>query len=760
MCNLRRLFLSGVLFLSIGIPTHAFLPPRPARAAPIPGSPGSDDEFVGPFASWTNLRTVYGASGNGVVDDTAAFQRAFSELGTSGHSPVLFVPAGTYRITGTLALSFTINVSVVGEDPASTTIVWDGPAGGTMLSLNGVAYSRIVRLTLNGSRTASIAVEQSWDSSHPHFDTGNEYSDDAFVDVAFGIHGGFKQYGFAETSIRRSHFIRNTKAGVALGNFNALDVWVWYSTFEDCGSGITNTNGAGNFHVYNSLFRRSTVGDLTIGNTGGFSARGNYSVGSKAFFTGGGTNNPALIDIQGNTIVDPIDATAITFGNQGPGLVTDNVIRSLPAASGPVVSWNSFVDADVTSVGNTFTVPSPVRANGRLTSVDDRLVGRGDIDPVEPVLPGSRRNPGRQVFEVAAGSDAAAIQNVIVAAARRTGSRPIVHIPNGTYAVAETLTLPASDIQLVGDGYGTILRWAGAGAGPLLRILGPTKATLREIQFDGARKADAIVAEAVDQAGARVYMDQAQLRAAKQTNLFVNGLDNTSVLLEDLGYAYSPDAVSIKVMGGPLSAGGRTTTGRTSIFSGASSGNKVSLEVSGGARLLVRDMWYEGGAGPGLANVHDRATFTIDGARIASPVDGVPPAFNISNLNGRVAILTADIDDRIAVSGDGSRAAILGLGVLVERQSSNYFLNAASPQAEAVLLNSRQLSMRPGIRTAPTTNVGLGDAAFIRAMLSHARSQSPQPLTALPEGVTDLRLFRVWVSNGLNNITLTAGRGL
>ena len=129
--------------------------------------------------------------------------------------------------------------------------------------------------------------------TQPHFDTGNSYSDDRFLDVEYGIHGGFKGGGFAETSIRRSQFLRNTKAGVALGNFNALDIWIWDSLFEDCYAGVTNTPGAGNFHVYRSVFRRSKLADMAIGNTGGFSARGNYSSGSKAFFTGDSTNNPA-----------------------------------------------------------------------------------------------------------------------------------------------------------------------------------------------------------------------------------------------------------------------------------------------------------------------------------------------------------------------------------------------------------------------------------------------------------------------------------
>src|SRR5262249_29018864 len=160
---------------------------------------------------------------------------------------------------------------------------------------------------------------------------------------------------------------------------------------------------------------------------------------------------------------------------------------------------------------------------------------------------------------------------------------------------------------------------------------------------------------------------------------------------------YSPDAVSIRTTGGPLLASGQTAAGKTNIFSGASSGNRVSYDVSNGAKLLVRDLWYEGGAGPGFANIHDRAIFTIDGARLASPV-GTLPAFNILNLDGAASILTADIDDRIEVSGNGAHAKVLGMGLMAEQKSSNYFVNATSPRAEAALINGRQISVLPGVR--------------------------------------------------------------
>ena len=724
-------------------------------AAAIVPFPSESDEFVGPFPSWRNVQTSYGAVADGSADDTAAIQRGLDEVGRPGRSPVLFFPRGTYRVTRTLVLTSNINISIVGADPDTTRIIWDGAAGGTMFWVNGVAYSRFTRLTLNGKRRASVAVEQSWDNAHPHFDTGNEYSDTYFVDVAYGIHGGFKGYGFAETSIRRSHFVRNTKAGVALGNFNALDIWVWYSTFDHCGVGVGNGGGAGNFHVYNSVFRESTVSDLYMGNTGGFSARGNYSAHSKAFFASvGGTNNPATIDIQHNVVVDPIDAMAIRLGNQGPGLIVDNVIRSAPGATGPVVYWTSFFDADVASVGNTFTVARPIANNGRLMNIGDRVVARSAISAAEPALPATLPNLKRSIFEVPSGADANRIQQAINAAALQNSRRPVVHIPDGSYSISRTLTIPATDVQLVGDGYGTILRWTGIGSGPVIRLNGPSKVALRELQIDGAARADGLWIENIDQVGSRVYMDQAQLRAATQTNLFVNGLDNTYVQLEDVGYAYSPDAVSIKVVGGPLSSAGNSTAGRTNIYSGASSGNRISYEVSGGAKVLVRDLWYESGAGPGFANIHDRAVFTVDGARISSPANRTPPAFDITNLNGRVTILTTHIDDRITIRGNGRNANVLVMGVFAEQKASSYFLNAASPAPRAALANSRQLATMWGNRSVPTKDDGQIDPAFIESMLSQTRLERAGLLRALPAGVTDVRMFRVWVANGPNNVIL------
>src|SRR5262249_54814936 len=82
--------------------------------------PGNE-EFVGPFASWANVKTNYGAAGDGVTDDTAAIQAALNALGPN--HPTLYFPTGTYRITQTLTLAGQTSVSVIGQDPSSTTVV-------------------------------------------------------------------------------------------------------------------------------------------------------------------------------------------------------------------------------------------------------------------------------------------------------------------------------------------------------------------------------------------------------------------------------------------------------------------------------------------------------------------------------------------------------------------------------------------------------------------------------------------------------------
>ena len=117
------------LLLAFGL---CFILSSPTHAVTITAAP-CDEEFVGPFASWRNVKTYYGAKGDGVTDDTTALQNALNDLRTA-HSngwSVLFFPAGTYKITSMLittqqAGADYFNSEIVGADPNTTSISWAG----------------------------------------------------------------------------------------------------------------------------------------------------------------------------------------------------------------------------------------------------------------------------------------------------------------------------------------------------------------------------------------------------------------------------------------------------------------------------------------------------------------------------------------------------------------------------------------------------------------------------------------------------------
>src|SRR6516165_2651564 len=274
------------------------------------GTTAVGDEFVGPFPSWVNIKTAYGAKGDGTTDDTAAFQRALTDLGTPGHGNVLWIPAGTYKITSQLNLSSQLGVSIIGEDPATTIHKWAGPGvfstdstTGSMFVVNGVADSRFDRLTFDGSGSPIVLVDQVWDGVSNYFPAGNEFADDNFQNANIGFRAGVSGGGMQDTSILRDHFTNLGVIGVIPMNYNALSVWVRDSVFDHDMNGAgdwvpnpdgsTYINGSGNVSVYNSIFRDSTVADISLGNTAPFAIRDNYSIGSGRFLNGDASNAAA-----------------------------------------------------------------------------------------------------------------------------------------------------------------------------------------------------------------------------------------------------------------------------------------------------------------------------------------------------------------------------------------------------------------------------------------------------------------------------------
>jgi len=732
------------------------------------------EDFVGPFPSWANVKTDYGAVGDGQADDTAAIQKAFDDLRLHQDHGVLYFPAGTYRITRTVqtqrqAHQDGMGVAIVGEDPATTVLRWDGPEGGLMVRYDAW-YSRLSRLTLDGAGRAGIALAYG-----PAFSTYNETSDTVFRDAAVGLQMGTGDAGQAENLVLRCAFLRCREAGLRTVNFNSMDIWVWYCRFEDCGYGLYN--GAGNFHAYENLFLRSKQADIGSANLMVFSFINNTSQGSHCFldFSGGHTwGSPC--SVTGNRILEPTGDRAIRLSNGGPYLVMDNVIKSRPGTVGPVVemTWG-----DQTFIGNRYTVPvdQAVQEAGRFQRIGERTVAPESIDDRLPLLPPTPPRREAPIWEVPPGADAEALQQAIDAAAARRGQRPVVHLPKGIYLLDRTVVIPAeSDLQLVGDGAAetaTVIRWTGPEGGVLFHLPGPSQATLRDLCLQ-TPNGSGIRVDHCDQPGAQVYLSQLNISGMgpdqkARVGLWVNGLENADVLAQALqGGSYCEQWV--QVVGGPRQQAGQATPGQVGVYCGATGTADAPYTVSRGGRLVVRSVYHEMDRDvPQALLLHDAGTMTIDATRFSYATAPEVPLIQVQDFRGSLALMTSLLlpvntptTARIDLRGDGSQTRLLCLNNL-------FWVNELGVNADRVWRDETQPPARAGLVRCnvnsglegatrqggfdPLDDRGTQEAGFIEEMVRPLReARIWLPAEARAPGITQVVLHRVLCSTGKGGV--------
>lgn len=723
-----------------------------------------DEEFVGPFASWMNAQTDFGAVGDGVADDTAALQKALDAL--EHKSYVLYIPAGTYRITAGLIYNSRMDVTLLGEDPAKTIIKWDGPDEGTMLFCNGVRFARYGRITWDGSGKKVTAVFHEWDGHTPNAATGLQHTDEWFRDVAFGIRAGKPHFMDAECNVLRCKFQRVSVAGVRIQSFNALDWFIWDSEFDDCNVGVTNDPGAGNFHVLRNIFRNSKVADITMRNACYFSIRHNLSISSNRFIEARDIGGWAVdLTLQGNTIIDPAETVAISINNPGPTLLFDNVVKSRAGVTeGPVVRLAAGLDGEYVAVGNTFTVLKPFTARGRFLELETKIAVAKTITP--PALPGAvtPQSKQRPVIELPASATAVELQAAIQKANALKGKRPIIHLPAGGYALEQTVTIPAElDVQLVGDGNQTRLNWTGAANGTIFALAGPVRATFRDLSMWGDNgKATGIRVTNCDQPGARIFGDDLWVHGCREYGLLVDGLEQADVSLRTF-YHSDNTGVSVKVAGGPHAAVGERTPARTVIFGGASSNSAFNYDVSNGGRLMAQDIWYEG-APPTFMKLSGTGSFTLSGAQIAPgrpgpnalQTDPTYAGITLDDFRGKATFLTTIFGTRVMVRGDGDGANLLLMGI--QANDAEYLVSPPA-KARVAVINSRRYASGP--EGAPPTrslpDVGTPDPQWVLQMLEQVRTDTPRLLTTIPDHATDLRFFRVSIDSCATGMHLKGG---
>jgi len=729
-------------------------------------------EFVGPFPSWANVRSEYGAVGDGAADDTAAIQKALLDVRRADSAKrVLYFPAGTYRITETLRLdrishSEPLGMSLTGEDPEKTVIRWDGPAGQSML-LYDAWYASIGRLTLDGAGKAKTAIQHG-----PSFATANECTDMIIRDVQFGIEAGMKA-GIAETAVLRCRFYRCAQAAISIQNFNSLDWYIWEGWFEDCGIGVTNEFGAGNFHVYQSTFLRSKDADITMRHCGYFSFADNLSLGSRRFFHAKRAGNwketetwGAQAALQRNIIVGPTDPTPIVIENNGPNLLVDNVIMGMAAdTAGPLVRNEPPAEtADLIAVGNRWPVAKALQVKGRLTEFDNQVDPAGVALTAPQPVPFAARAE-RPVIEVASGASGAAIQSAIDRAVALNGQRPVVHLPTGNYAVDRTLVIPAGcDVQLVGDGPENATQLQGGGADPLIRVQGPSHATFRNLLVNAGNGAVGILVEGCDQAGGRVFGEQLNTTGFEY-GLVVEGLRHTAVEMRDAGHN------GMQVVGA-----GPGPNPWVALFAGASSRHQhhkagIHLyDVQNDARLFVRDIWYEGEAFS-LMNLTGSGEFAYHCGFVA-PYPGFEPArytdvaweadlrktvapLQFDGFRGRLSftlVSTNGADIRVVPPSPELKLHLLGF-------LTNKAMDLGGPDVKGQVVAEHVKAFRKDATGLDSiAGVGQSTPEFLRETLKPLREVRPQGVGPAVGPSSDVRFYRVW-ANGRNGVRIQARGG-
>lgn len=748
---------TGIVLVSLSCAFTAY-----AQSAPTPPPfvvPYDDLEVIGPFNSWASVKRDYGAVGDGVADDTVAIQNALNDLGRPGKPGALYLEPGIYRITASLRYVGNTNgpggswggVSMMGESAATTKILWNGPAGAPMLIQDGGYNSRYARLTWDGNGTAGYGIAHWWDTTkNTLFDGSSEDTDEVFQDMGIGIMAGRLggRYGQlnSEGQVRRVTFLRNWNAGVDTGSWNAVNWWIWDSHFIDCARGITNifslddagvAAGAGNFLVYRNFFERSTQADVEIGNTQWFSMHNNVSIGSKHFFYAatGSQASDALITIQGNRIVNTTDPISIFNGNLGPVLLIDNQIKSTTNQTGPVVYMSGdTAGRDITSIGNQFTVSNTIAIRDpsvdRVLSIADTVVNGETISSDPLALPATPSRSTHQVFEVPIHANAAQIQAVINAAAASSDVNPIVHLPSGDYVINQALVVPPSTrLQLVGDGLTTALWWNGSSGDAMIKLSGPSYATVRDLQFYGGQ-AYAISLNLADQAGGRVFIEGSatgnlqasslvQTQLALQANVSFSGLDLSNVR----------NAVLIGQNIGPVS-------------------------LNAGSTALMSDSWYEGSA-TDLFRM-DSATFTFLGGLLAPAshpggTNTVNPTILLNGFNGTATFAGAQfalsgLTSQDAIEVDAATPQTRALFLNLTSLTSGTYFHQNSQGASVGLVMAKGRSGNGNVISLP--NQGLATSSFILSSLTQARALNwTPPVYQATPGSTDVRVYRVNAQN-------------
>jgi hypothetical protein len=730
------------------------------------------DYFLGPFNSWGNVVTTYGADPTGSTDSTTAIQTAFNSISSS--QSVIWFPAGTYKYSAPLTIQNKDNFSVWGASQSSVTLQWAGGNISTAsIQLNSDTLFEIGRFVMDGASGGVSGVGAhigigtqcpSGSCSGGYAPTGLLFSDLTFNHMDNGL--ALSQNASptnSEIGILRCTFNQQTFAGVSVESYNGLDEWEWYCNFNQCRDGNTNTLESGAIHCYYNVYQGSTNADNETGNTDDFySYAFNVSSGSKQFLKLSGSAGAVCIQVEGNRVLNTTNQMAMSFTNLGPAIVFDNQICSVNGATTVAVnmvtpSGSSVGGADMESINNQYTLSNAVSCtyegsdsgqSAKYWSIEDQVVSRGSISTAIPTPVPEPTQLNSNITDLTPGSSASVIQAALTA---MSGTNPIVHLPAGNYPLSIGVTCPGGIHGfLAGDNHATNLSVSGSWTSPMISLSSPSKMDIRNMFIVGnnTNHNELIHVYGADQVGAHIFGEG--LRTSGNTfnhDILFDTLTNTVMNLinfEPNGNSSVPD-IEVIGNGSPSNA----ILGMYDVGASSTGASSSLYNVTNDGNLFCGNCYTEGG-GNNVAQEGptDTGNILIMGANMGINSAGSPISLN--GFVGTAGFIGVNVGSSVAVTNyvnpvSGTIAWFLN-NVFT---TTTYFNNTNPSQAGATVYweNGKNSS---GYQVADQGVTSPPVQSFVDSELTLARNNPPQtfPVADQGKGITDVRIQRIFFQNG------------